>query len=153
MQSVVIHLGPEPIRLEKILTAAPHPAHGAQILFTGTVRDHHLGRQVLAVSYDAFEPLAKKVLLEIAEDVRRTVGEEIRIDVYHRTGRLEVGEVSVAIAVSSPHRAEAYRASREIIEKLKVRVPIWKKEHYIDGESAWLQGHALCGNASEELHG
>jgi molybdopterin synthase catalytic subunit len=134
------------IRLDEILLAPVNPRHGAQILFTGRVRNLNLGKAVRAVSYDAFEPLAEKILSSICTDVQKKAGELLDIVVIHRIGHLEIGEVSVAVYVGAPHRDEAYRASREILEQLKARAPIWKKEHYEDGDSEWLQGHALCGH-------
>jgi molybdopterin synthase catalytic subunit len=135
-----------PIKIDDLLSESSlRPAHGAQVLFTGMVRNHNLGKQVLGVSYDAFEPLAEKVLLAIGEEARKKWG-EVSIRIVHRVGRLEVGEISVAILVTSPHRKEAWGASQEVIEKLKTNAPIWKKEHYGDGESQWLKGHSLCGH-------
>jgi molybdopterin synthase catalytic subunit len=138
----------EPILLDRLFLSPPDSRHGAQILFTGRVRNRNLGKEVVAVTYDAFEPLAVKTLTAIVSVVQDKAEEKLDIAVFHRVGRLEIGEVSVAVLVSAPHRDEAYRASREIIEQLKARAPIWKKEHYVDGESVWLQGHALCGHSS-----
>lgn len=115
--------------------------HGAQVIFLGVVRDHNHGRKVASMSYDAFEPLAERVLAEIAHEASAGVADVL---VVHRTGRLKVGEASVLVVTSSPHRAEAYEASRHVIEEIKKRVPIWKQETYLDGESEWLAGHALC---------
>lgn len=129
-----------------VQAALDDSAHGAQLLFTGAVRSRNHGRDVCAVAYDAFEPLAEKVLRQICEEARERWGAGLRFIIVHRTGKLPVGELSVAIGVSAPHRDEAYQASRFVIEQLKVRVPIWKKEYYTDGETAWLKGHALCGH-------
>jgi molybdopterin synthase catalytic subunit len=117
--------------------------HGAEILFLGVVRDINLGRKVTAVAYDAFPPLAEKTLAAIADEARAQWG-DLQIAIFHRTGKLTVGEVSLAIGVSSRHRDESYLASRWIIEEIKERAPVWKKEFYSDGESEWLKGHALC---------
>ncbi len=122
------------------------PHHGAQLVFSGVVRDHNHGRSVLAVSYDAHPVLTQKVLRDIAGEACAQWGEGLYVRFHHRVGRLAVGEVSTAIVVSSPHRDEVYQASRYLIEELKKRAPIWKKEHYTDGDSEWLQGHALCGH-------
>ena len=118
-------------------------SHGAEILFLGVVRDINLGRAVTAVAYDAFAPLAEKILETIADEAKAKWG-DLQIAIFHRTGKLAVGEVSLAIAVSSRHRDESYLASRYVIEEIKARAPIWKKEFYTDGESEWLKGHALC---------
>ncbi len=101
----------------------------------------------MSVSYDAFIPLAEAALREICEEARVRWGQTLAFTVLHRTGTLQIGETSVLIAVNSAHRAEAFEACRHVIEEIKVRVPIWKKETYIDGESAWLKGHELCQHA------
>lgn len=125
-------------------------SHGAQVFFFGAVRSRNHGRDVVAVGYDAAVPLAEKALLEIGEETLEKWGETLKISIHHRVGKLSVGELSVGIAVSSPHRDEAYQSSRYIIEQIKERVPIWKKEYYMDGESEWLKGHALCQHSEEE---
>lgn len=119
-------------------------SHGAQTLFFGAVRGKNRGRDVVAVGYDAAIPLAQHTLHIIADEVRVMWGDSLRVCVYHRVGKLLVGDISVAIGVSSPHRDESYLASRYIIEQIKSRAPIWKKEFYSDGETEWLKGHALC---------
>lgn len=118
--------------------------HGAQSFFFGSVRSRNLGREVIAVDYDAATPLAEKVLREISAEALSRWGDTLRICVFHRVGKLSVGEISVAIGVSSKHRDESYRASRYIIEEIKKRAPVWKKEFYPEGETEWLKGHALC---------
>jgi molybdopterin synthase catalytic subunit len=114
-------------------------ADGAVLLFTGVVRDHDAGRPVEGLSYQAYEAMATEKLTAICEEVRSRfeVGD---IAVVHRVGELGVGEVSVAIAVAAPHRDPAYRASREVIERLKRELPIWKRERYVGGEEVWLEG-------------
>jgi len=114
---------------------------GASLLFLGVVRDHNDGRSVGGVRYDAYEEMAAQVLSEIVDEAARAVGTD-RIAAVHRIGELKVGEVSVAIAVSSPHRAEAYEASRHVIEEIKKRLPVWKKERYSDGAEEWVEGRA-----------
>jgi molybdopterin synthase catalytic subunit len=122
------------------------PAFGAFATFTGVVRNLNHGREVTAVAYDAFVPLAERVLKEICEKALRNHGGRGSIRVRHRIGTLQVGEMSTAILVCTPHRDEAFRICREVIEELKERAPIWKKEFYSDGETQWLKGHALCGS-------
>jgi molybdopterin synthase catalytic subunit len=134
----------EEINSEQIFNFAKEHGHGAQNFFFGAVRSENLGRKVLSVGYDAAPALAAKSLREIATECLEKWGNDLRIIVVHRTGKLGVGELSVAIGVSSKHRDESYLASRYIIEEIKTRVPIWKKEYYVDGESEWLKGHALC---------
>jgi molybdopterin synthase catalytic subunit len=122
------------------------PSCGASNLFSGMVRNRNHGRDVEAVAYDAFELLAEKVLMDISETALREVGGVGSVYIRHRTGTLKVGEVSVVILVHTPHRDQAFQACRSIIEELKLKAPIWKKEYYTDGETEWLKGHALCGH-------
>jgi molybdopterin synthase catalytic subunit len=118
--------------------AGASPSDGAVCLFVGVVRNENHGRAVLRLEYEAYEEMALPLLEEIAEETRRLYPvTDVRL--VHRLGRLEIGEASVAVAVASPHRAEAFAACRFAIDTLKARVPIWKKELYADG-SAWLDG-------------
>ena len=112
---------------------------GAVLLFTGVVRDHHEGRAVAELRYEAYEEMAASAIRRICEEAceRFEIGD---VAVVHRLGQLEIGEISVAIAVAAAHRDPAYRASREIIERLKREVPIWKKERYADGGESWVEG-------------
>jgi molybdopterin synthase catalytic subunit len=104
----------------------------------GVVRDHNGGRRVLRLEYEAYEDMALGLMQDIAAQVReRWRVTDVRI--VHRLGRLEVGEASVAVAVASPHRREAFEGCRHAIDTLKATVPIWKKEFYADGE-VWLEG-------------
>ena len=105
---------------------------GAVVMFLGTVRDLTDGRQTVALDYEAYGGMAEKKMVEIEQDTRRRwpVGEMVMV---HRLGRLEVGEVSVAVALSCPHRAQAFEACRHAIDRLKELVPIWKKENWADG--------------------
>lgn len=121
--------------------AVSSPKHGAVASFVGTVRAVHAGRRVKAVSYDCFVPLAEKELARIAARAEKRW--PVRVAVAHRTGRLKVGTASVAIAAGSGHRAEAFEACRFVIEEIKRRVPVWKKEHYFRGDGRWLAGCAL----------
>jgi len=141
--SAHVRVGPEPLDAAEVLGRLSDATHGAQLLFAGVVRNDNLGRKVVAVSYDAFEPLAEKTLRDICLEARAKWGLVLRLVVVHRTGRLKVGEASVIVAIGSGHRIEAYEASRYVLEQLKVRVPIWKKEHYENGDSEWLRGHEL----------
>lgn len=118
--------------------------HGAQTFFFGAVRAENMGKKVVAVAYDAAPVLAENILHEIAGECLEKWGRGLRMMIVHRTGKLSVGDLSVGIGVTSKHRDEAYQASRYIIEEIKKRAPIWKKEYYADGETEWLKGHALC---------
>jgi len=113
------------------------PAAGAVSLFIGTVRDVNDGRAVSGIDYEAYHSMAQAELERIVEEVE-TGTEGLSIAVVHRLGTLAVGEISVAIAAAHPHRAAAVKASQLVIEQLKQRVPIWKQEHYIDGDRKWI---------------
>lgn len=123
------------------------PAHGAEVCFIGRVRNHNQGRSVESVSYDAFVPLAQMEFATICEEAFRKWGNDLNIQILHRIGNVNVGGASILIRVTSRHRDEAYLASRYILEEIKVRAPIWKKEHYINGETDWVRGHTLCTHA------
>ena len=118
--------------------------HGGECSFVGRVRSHNLGREVKGMAYDIHEVLARKSLLIIAEEARERWEKDAHVLVVHRHGYLKLGEPSVLIAASCRHRDEAFRICRHVIDELKHRTPIWKKEYYRDGESQWVQGHALC---------
>lgn len=120
-----------------LLAEVDRPGNGASILFLGTVRHLNDGRSVSGIEYSAYAEMAQREMKAIvAEAVNRFATEDIVVE--HRVGRLAIGEVSVAIAVAHPHRAQAYEASRYIIEEVKKRVPIWKREEYIDGARQWI---------------
>ena len=134
--TTTIALRDTPISIEEVERMVRHGGAGAVVSFTGTVRDHTGLHDVVALEYEAYPEMAERVLRQIGEEV---VAEwpKARVAVLHRVGRLEVGEVSVAIAVSSPHRADAFAACRQVIERLKEDVPIWKRELRRDG-SVWV---------------
>ena len=131
----------------EVLARVGSERDGATLLFRGVVRDHADDRPVSGMRYDAYEEMAGEVLSKIAAEAAERLGMD-RVAVVHRFGELAIGEVSVAIAVSSPHREEAYEASRYVIEQLKERLPVWKKEHYVDGVSEWVEGNVPPGTAS-----
>jgi len=134
--SDVVQLVREPIDLAAL--SAVTPADGALCLFVGVVRDHNAGRGVLRLEYEAYEEMALPLMQQIAAETRR-LHPVTRLRLVHRLGALTIGEASVAVAVSSPHRKQAFAACRFAIDALKAQVPIWKKEFYADG-SAWLEG-------------
>jgi molybdopterin synthase catalytic subunit len=127
-----------PIDLGALVTEVQAPANGAQALFVGTVREHNDGRAVTGIDYAAYDEMAA---LELGRIVREAVARfgTTDIAVEHRVGTLVVGEASVAVAVGHPRRAPAMDAMRYVIEELKKRVPIWKREHYADGSRAWVE--------------
>lgn len=127
----------QPIDVAGLIASVSHRGAGAVSVFLGTVRDVNAGRAVTGIAYDAYRPMASAELMAIAaEACRATPG--LRVSVAHRLGSLQLTDVSVAIAVSHPHRAPAIAAARDVIEALKVRVPIWKHEQYADGDRAWV---------------
>ena len=128
-----------PIDTAALLDACVSPADGAALLFVGVVRDENDGRAVSRLEYSAYAPMAEREMRSIADEARARFGTGA-IHVVHRVGMLEIGEASVAIAVASPHRGEAYEASRYVIEQLKRRVPVWKREGYVDGGTEWVPG-------------
>jgi molybdopterin synthase catalytic subunit len=131
-----------PLEPAAVLAEVASVANGASILFVGTVREMNEGRAVNGIEYAAYESMAVRELDTIvAEAASRFDTDDIVVE--HRVGRLELGEASVAIAVAHPHRAEAYDASRFIIEELKRRVPIWKREEYVDGTREWVDPDAV----------
>ena len=126
-----------PIDVAPMLAHVSHAGVGAISLFLGTVRDLNDGRAVTGIDYEAYEPLAESELETIAREVcAATAG--LRLAIVHRVGTLDVGETSVAIAASHARRAPAMAATRTVIEALKQRVPIWKREHYVDGDRSWV---------------
>ena len=126
-----------PIDPQALVAEVARTANGATILFLGTVRDVNDGRAVSGIEYASYESMAARELDAIAREASARFGTD-DIVVEHRIGRLGLGEVSVAIAVAHPHRAEAYDASHFVIEELKRRVPIWKREEYLDGTREWV---------------
>lgn len=129
----------DPIRTEKVLEGMRASSDGAVVLFLGVVRDRSEGREVEGIEYEAYQEMAVSVLTAIATEAGESADTD-RIQVVHRTGELEVGEISLAIAVGCPHRDEAYKTSRYIIEEVKVRLPVWKKERFVNGETVWVEG-------------
>jgi molybdopterin synthase catalytic subunit len=129
----------EPLDAARILAETLSPEDGAALLFWGVVRNENDGRAVTRLEYHAYEAMAERELLRIADEARERWGTgDIRV--VHRIGLLEVGEASIAIAVAAPHRGEAYEASRYVIEQVKQRVPVWKREGYVEGAHEWVPG-------------
>lgn len=120
------------------------PAFGGITTFIGRVRDHNVGRDVTGISYDMFDALALNVFTAAARKAGEEVGPRLKVYVAHSKGRLVVGDIAVVVAVGTPHRDEAFRACRSVIETVKHTAPIWKQEHYVDGHSEWSEGCSLC---------
>lgn len=132
-----------PLDVGEACTFVSDPANGGIDIFAGAVRNNHLGRTVTGITYDVHETLAQKELQNICNEAQG-MWPEARYYVAHYRGYLPVGGLSVLIAVSAPHREEAFEACRYIIEEIKLRAPVWKKEHYEEGDSGWLPGHSLA---------
>lgn len=135
-----------PIDAAAVLAEVQRDRNGATVLFLGTVRDLNDGAAVTGMDYSAYEAMAEKELGRIVEEASSRFGTE-DVVVEHRIGALAVGDVSVAIAVAHPHRGNAFDAARHVIEELKRRVPIWKREHYVDGTREWVDPTAGAGSA------
>jgi molybdopterin synthase catalytic subunit len=116
---------------------------GAVVTFLGTVRNHHAGRQVERLEYSAYGPMAEAMCDQIRAEAEQRWAVSVALE--HRLGALGIGDVSVAIAVAAPHRDAAFTACRYVIEQLKTRVPIWKREYYTDGTTAWVDPTAPGG--------
>jgi molybdopterin synthase catalytic subunit len=129
---------------EQALQFCADPEFGAVSLFAGNVRQTNVGRSVVAIDYEGFESLGVHILKKICQEAEDLCNYPLKIYVAHRVGKLLVQESSVLVAVGSVHRDEACTASRYVIEELKHRAPIWKLEHYTDGNSGWVKGHSLC---------
>lgn len=139
---ITARLTTDPIDPNALLSELAHDEDGAQVLFLGNVRNHHQGREVLRIDYEAYEPMALKELQKITDEVAMK-HELDRVLVVHRFGRHEIGDASIAVAIGSPHRAPAFAAAKEIMDRVKVDVPIWKKEHFKDGTVEWVLADKL----------
>ena len=131
----------QPLSLEPLVSAVTRSSSGAVASFLGVVREQTRGRQVLYLEYEAYREMAIPKMREIADEIRRKWKVD-EIAMVHRIGHLEIGETSVAIAVSAPHRHQALAACAYAIDRLKETVPIWKKEVWTDGEE-WVRPGTL----------
>lgn len=137
------YLTSDPIRLEPLIEAVLTPSRGGVATFLGIVRDHHAGHSVVELAYEAYGPMAEAECGRIVAEAEAKW--PVRVAVRHRVGKLVIGDTAVAIAAAGPHRAEAFEACRYVIEELKRRVPIWKRERYEDGSEAWVDPTAPGG--------
>ena len=133
----MIRLTREPIDYPRLTEAARHPSGGAVVLFLGTVRDLTGDRRTVALDYEAYPGMAEKKMAEIEAETRAR-WPVLEIVMEHRLGHLEVGDISVAVALSCPHRGDAFEACRHAMDRLKELVPIWKKENWENGETEWV---------------
>lgn len=135
---MLFEVTPEPLDPQRLVDSVRKDAAGAVVLFYGVVRNNNLGRNVDHLEYDAYPEMATKVMRQIVEEIaaRWPVTD---IAIQHRTGRLEIGDTSLLVAVSSPHRREAFDACHALVDRFKEIVPIWKKEVWEGGEE-WIEG-------------
>ncbi len=135
---MLIRITADPLEPQPFIEHVRRDESGAVALFLGVVRNNNLGRRVLYLEYDAYTEMAEKKLQQVAEEVtaRWPITD---IAIAHRTGRVEIGETSLLVVVSSPHRHEAFEACQQAVNRIKEVVPIWKKEIWEGGES-WLEG-------------
>lgn len=137
-EDAYVRISDDPLDVAALHDLVLRPEAGAVSMFSGVVRNNNLGRQVDYLEYDAYPVMATKIMRQIAEEVRER-WEVCAVALHHRRGRLRIGEASVLIAVSSPHRKEGIEACHYAIDRLKQIVPIWKKEVWSDGEH-WIEG-------------
>ena len=133
----MIRLQHEPIDYQAMTEAVRSPSCGAVCLFLGTVRELTEGKRTVALDYEAYPSMAEKVLAQVESETRQR-WPVVEMALIHRLGHLILGDVSVAVAVSCPHRAQAFEACRYAIDRLKEVVPIWKRENWADGTSEWV---------------
>ena len=132
----------EPIDAARLLREAARPDCGAIDLFLGTTRNHHDGKTVTRLAYEGYEPMALEVLSAIEkETLAQFAIASCRI--VHRLGEVPPGEASVAVVVAAAHRAAAFDACRQAMDQVKSRAPIWKREHFADGDAEWVKGTPL----------
>ena len=134
------YLTDKPIDSQALVKRVMRPSDGACVVFEGVVRDHHQGKRVESIFYEAYRPMAEKEITKIIHDINAQLP-QVALAVEHRLGFLKVGEASIVIACSSPHRGEAFQACRMLIDRFKQTVPIWKKERGPGGEEwvGWQQ--------------
>ncbi len=133
----MIRLTHDPIDYTASTEAVRSHAAGAVMLFLGTVRELTDGRQTLALDYEAYPEMATSKMQELADEARRR-WPVLALEMIHRLGRLELGDISISIALSCPHRKEAFAAGQFLIDEFKRVVPIWKKENWADGTTEWV---------------
>jgi molybdopterin synthase catalytic subunit len=138
----VAQLTDAPIALEALVAEMSRPDCGALAVFLGTTRDHHGGRRVTSLAYEAYEPMALARMEALEREAKERFPIE-RCQIVHRLGQVPVGEASVVVVVAAHHRGPAFDACRWAMDELKAGVPIWKKESYEEGEPRWVEGTPL----------
>jgi molybdopterin synthase catalytic subunit len=137
-----------PIDPAAVMGRVEAPAHGGAAFFLGRVRDHHGGRGVARLEYSAYGPMAEAECARIVAEAERRW--PVRVALEHRIGALEIGDIAVAVGAGGAHRDEAFEACRYVIEEVKRRVPVWKKEFYRDGSVEWV-GDGTTGQQGSEV--
>lgn len=132
------HLTDSPLAAEAVLAGVGDPEHGGTACFLGTTRRESESREVVAIEYEAHRAMAEEEIVRIVSEAGDRFGGTMAA--IHRVGRVEVGEPSVIVAASTPHRPEAFAACRFLIDGIKARAPIWKRIHYVDGNAEWIDG-------------
>ncbi len=140
----------DPIDYTALTERVRSPAAGAVVLFLGTVREMTAGRQTVALDYEAYPEMAQAKMAELEQTARQR-WPVVEVEIIHRLGHLELGDVSVAIAVSCPHRQQAFEAGKFLIDEFKQIVPIWKKENWIDGSTEWVHQSATGAGAGTSV--
>jgi molybdopterin synthase catalytic subunit len=138
-----------PLDVAALLREVESARNGASVLFVGTVREENGGRPVMGIEYAAYEPMAVRELEAIVTECCGWFGTD-HVVAEHRIGYLAIGEASVAIAAAHPHRKQAYDASRFVIEQIKLRLPVWKREAYVDGTREWVRSARETENGGQE---
>jgi molybdopterin synthase catalytic subunit len=140
-----VYLTEQPVDLGGLIAAVQSPERGGIACFLGTVRNHHHGREVLRLEYSAYPAMVEAECANIVTEAESRW--DVAVTLQHRVGRLEIGDAAVAVVAASAHRDEAFVACRHVIEELKRRVPIWKREYFADGSVEWV------GEASKRVSG
>ncbi|MDH6677568.1 molybdopterin synthase catalytic subunit [Rhodococcus sp. LBL1] len=135
MRELLALISAEPLDPAAVDAAVSGPEHGAVVVFTGVVRDHDGGRSVSALEYQA-HPGAERFLRQCCEQVSEQTG--LPVAAVHRVGQLTIGDLALVAAVAAPHRAEAFAACAELVERIKAEVPIWKRQRFTTGVSEWV---------------
>ena len=147
LHAKIINLSKEKIKPENAEEFIASSKYGASIVFYGTVRENNANKKVTGITYDSHDELVIKSFKEIYNEIEKKFNvADKSVFIEHVKGYVGLGEISIIIAVACPHRSEAYELSRFIIEEIKKRSPIWKKEHYKDSESEWLKGNPIQTN-------
>ena len=143
LHAALVKTDEEKISSEKAKKFIFSEKNGAESIFVGRVRNENSGKKVTAVTYDVHDQAVIKSFQSICNEAKTKFDKSSSIFLEHAKGYVSVGEISILIAVSSGHRDEAFKICRYILEEIKHKSPIWKKEHYVDGKEEWLLGHSL----------